>query len=63
MILDPESNTAIVLVLLALPGHLLFYFVITKIKMLNHNNSFNPETATPSFIVFYIYVTVLQVNS
>lgn len=58
---NPESKTAIVLVLLSLPGHLLFYYVISKIKMFNHKDSYNAATTTPSFIIFYLYVTVLQV--
>jgi len=58
---NPESNTAIVLVMLSLPGHLLFYYVISQIKMFNHADSYNAATTTPQFIIFYLYVTVLQV--
>lgn len=60
---NPESRAAIVLVLLALPGHLVFYFVIAKIKMTTgiHENSYNPATTTFSFIAFYLFVSTLQV--
>jgi hypothetical protein len=48
--------------MLSLPGHLLFYYVISQIKMFNHADSYNAATTTPQFIIFYLYVTVLQVN-
>jgi hypothetical protein len=47
--------------MLSLPGHLLFYYVISQIKMFNHADSYNAATTTPQFIIFYLYVTVLQV--
>lgn len=58
---NPESKAAIVLVLLALPGHLVFYLVISKLKMINHENSYNPATTTLSFVSFYLFVSTLQV--
>ncbi len=59
---NPESKTAIVLVLLALPGHLIFFFTISKIKMVNHENSYNPATTTLAFVSFYLFVAFLQVK-
>ena len=43
-----------------MPGHLLFYFAITHIKKIQ-NDPINPATQTPSFIIFYTSVLILQV--
>lgn len=58
---NPESRAALVLVFLALPGHLVFYYSISKIKMINNDNTFNPATTTASFITFYLLASTLQV--
>lgn len=58
---NPESSSAIVLSLLALPGHIVFYLTITRIKMVNHEDSYNPATTTISFISFYLTMSTLQV--
>lgn len=57
---NPESKTALILALLAIPGHLIFYFLIIRIKMLQTNH-LNPATLTPSFVSFYTSVAILQV--
>ena len=59
---DPEANTACVLTLLAVPGHLLFFFTITQIK-LAQNQPINPATQTPLFVSFYISLLILQVSN
>lgn len=60
-ILDPESHTAKILAFMSLPGHLLFYFAITRIKLWQSDH-LNAATLTPSFISFYISISVLQVG-
>lgn len=57
---NPESHTAAILGFISLPGHLLFYFAITRIKLWQSDH-LNPATLTPSFISFYTSISVLQV--
>lgn len=58
---NPESKAAIVLVFLAIPGHLVFYYSISKIKMINQDDSYNPATTTLAFVSFYLSISTLQV--
>lgn len=62
IILDPEHKSALVLVFLAFPGHLVFYYTISEIKKVNHEHSYNPATTTATFISFYLIVSTLQVR-
>lgn len=57
---NPESKTAIVLAGLSIPGHLLFFFTITRIKALQ-SDPINPACLTASFILFYMFLLILQV--
>ncbi|CAF0713617.1 unnamed protein product [Brachionus calyciflorus] len=57
---NPESDTGLILALLSIPGHLIFYFIITKIKVLQ-GKEVNPAILTPSFVSFYTSVAILQV--
>lgn len=58
---NPEHKSALVLVFLAFPGHLVFYYTISEIKKVNHEHSYNPATTTATFISFYLIVSTLQV--
>ena len=60
--LDPEAKTSLVLVFLSIPGHLLFFFAISKIKMIRDAKSYNPATSCAPFVTFYMFVSFLQVN-
>ena len=45
---------------MSLPGHLIFYFTIIRIKIWQADD-LNAATQTPSFVSFYISISVLQV--
>jgi len=57
---NPESHTALILAIMSLPGHLIFYFTIIRIKIWQADD-LNAATQTPSFVSFYISISVLQV--
>lgn len=58
---NPEANTAKVLTLLAMPGHVCFFFTIVKIKSSQESDPVNPGTLTVGFIFFYLSILLLQV--
>ena len=58
---DPESHTAKVLTFLALPGHVVFFFTIVKIKSSQSEDPVNGATLTVGFILFYLSILLLQV--
>ena len=61
-LLDPEAHTSIVLTFLALPGHLLFFFTISKIKSAQSDDPINEATLSAHFIIFYTSILILQVS-
>ena len=58
---DPESSTSKVLLFLAIPGHVVFFFTIVKIKSAQSHDPVNGDTLTPQFILFYLSILFLQV--
>lgn len=56
-VVDYEHKTAIILMSLALPGHIVFFFTIYFIKPADER----PDL-TASLVLFYLLVALLQVN-
>jgi solute carrier family 41 len=57
---NPESKTGCVLASLSIPGHLLFFFLITRIKIAQ-SDPINPACLTASFVLFYLFLLITQV--
>ena len=54
---DPEHKTGIILLLLAIPGHTIFFFTIYYILSADKR-----PNLTATLVIFYIIVSVLQVK-
>lgn len=58
---NPEANTAKVLTFLAIPGHIVFFFTIVKIKSGQSDDPVNGATLTIPFLALYLSILLIQV--
>ena len=61
MSLDPESNTALILTSLILPGHFIFFLTIFFVDQMDGKNGQEKLALSISLVLFYLFFASLQV--